>query len=407
MMAEPRRIAMMMWACFPAREGGAEKQCRRQAVELTRRGLDCRIIASRPFRDTPARESWAGGEIIRLGRWVPAMNRIMAGIRRGLAQVPSKALLFWLELPFLWVARLSFLLDFNRWLRTEEARGMQVFHAHESTWMPGLAVEAAGQVGAVALGKATSVNSLAPVGYDIPFRGKWDRLRRQAAYVAPADYLRQELVQKGIPEGRAFTVPNGVELQAETADGANRNEVLFVGNLSQGAELKAFDILFAAWKQVQARFPAARLNLLGGGEADFWRKQVERMGCAGSVRFLGYHPDPAPFFRTAGCFVLPSRKEGMSNALLEAQAWGLPCLLSDIPANRAVAQDQETAIFVPPGEAAALAEAISRLLADGALCRRLGAAARRNVEQRFDIRATTDRLLTVYRQLRAEGEARP
>ena len=84
MMSEPRRIAMMMWACFPAREGGAEKQCRRQAVELTRRGLDCRIIASRPFRDTPVRESWAGGEIIRLGRWVPAMNRIMAGIRRGL-----------------------------------------------------------------------------------------------------------------------------------------------------------------------------------------------------------------------------------------------------------------------------------------------------------------------------------
>ena len=73
----------------------------------------------------------------------------------------------------------------------------------------------------------------------------------------------------------------------------------------------------------------------------------------------------------------------------------------------AVAQDHETAIFVPPGEAAALAEAISRLLADGALCRRLGAAARRNVEQRFDIRATTDRLLAVYHQLRAEGEARP
>ena len=407
MAAERMRIAMMMWACFPAREGGAEKQCRRLAVELTRRGLDCRIIASRPFRDTPARESWAGGEIIRLGRWVPAMNRILAGIRRGLAHFPSKALLFWLELPFLWLARLSFILDFNRWLRTEEARGIQVFHAHESTWMPGLAVETADQTGAVALGKATSVNSLAPVGYDIPFRGKWDRLRRQAAYVAPADYLRQELVQKGIPEDRAFTVPNGVELQPETAVGANRNEVLYVGNLSQGAAHKAFDVLFAAWKQVVARFPAARLNLLGGGEAEYWRKQVERMGCVGSVRFLGYHPDPAPFFRSAGCFVLPSRKEGMSNALLEAQAWGLPCVLSDIPANRAVAQGEDTAIFVPPGDAAALAAGIGRLLGDGELCRRLGAAARGNIERHFDICATADRLLAVYRQLRGEPEVRP
>jgi glycosyltransferase involved in cell wall biosynthesis len=289
-------------------------------------------------------------------------------------------------------------------LNAEEARAVRVFHAHEAIWLPGLAVEAAGTTGAAVLGKATSENPLTPVGYDIPLRRKWARLRLRAAYIAPADYLKRELTEKGIPEERVFTIPNGVVLPAEISPRLNRNEVLYVGNLSQGAAYKAFDVLFDAWKQVRARIPSARLNVLGGGETEFWRKRVERDGCAESVRFRGYQPDPAPFFREVGCFVLPSRKEGMSNALLEAQAWGLPCVLSDIPANRAVAADGENAVFVPAGDAAALADGICRLLADEALCRRLGAAARQNIERNFDIRATAERLLDVYRTLTASSD---
>ena len=396
------KVAMLMWSCFPEREGGAEKQCRRLAVELKRQGMDVLIISSRPFRGTPRRETWEGGEVLRLGRWVPAMNRVVAGIQRLLAGFPSQAVLFWMELPFRWIGRWSFLREFNWWIRTEEARSIQVFHAHEAIWLAGLAVEAAGKTGAVALGKATSDHPLDPVGYDIPFRRKWARFRRCAAYIAPSEHLTQRLVQKGVSEERIFAIPNGVSLPAEVSSRCHRNEVLYVGNLSQGARYKAFDVLFDAWKLVQARVPDARLNLLGGGETEFWRKQVEQNGCLGSIRFLGYQPDPAPLYREAGCFVLPSRKEGMSNALLEAQAWGLPCVASDIPANRAVATDGENALFVPAGDSAALAEGIFRLLEDETLCRQLGEAARRNIERNFDIRVTAGRLAAVYRRLVAE-----
>jgi len=389
------KIVMLIWDCFPAVEGGAERQCRRLAVELKRYGANCIIVTSWPFHSAPRRETWEGGDIVRLGSWVPVMN----WIRRRLPGFLSRGIIFWLELPFQWIARRSFLKEFNQWLRAEEAQGIKVFHAHESIWLPGLAMEAARKVGGVALGKATIDNPLGPVGYDIPFRKKWSRLRLDSAYVAPSEYLKQGLIQKGISEDRIFIVPNGVILPEKISPRKNTERVLYVGNLSQGKGHKAFNILFDAWKQVHERFPEAQLDLLGGGKADFWKNYVDRLGCTSSVRFLGYQSDPSIFFQEAGCFVLPSWKEGMSNALLEAQAWGLPCVLSDIPANRSVAIDEENALFVPVGSASALAEGICRLLSNMDLSQKLGTAARQNIGNRFNIRSTALQLLKIYQQL--------
>ncbi len=392
------RIAMLMWACAPDREGGAEKQCRRIAVELTRRGYDVLIVASRPFRDTPVRETWEGGEILRLGKCVPRLNRGIRVLRRAFAKIPSKALSFWFELPLQWLARRGFLSDFRAWLRTDEARTVKIFHAHEAIWLAGVAVEAADALGGVALGKASSDHPLSRVGYDVPERRRWALLRQRAAYIAPTEHLKNRLVQRGISDERIFTIPNGVELP-ERLEWNPAGDVLYVGNLSQGAGYKAFDVLFAAWARVHQRLSTARLSLLGGGEDIHWRSVVRELGCEGGVHFCGYQPDPAVYYKNARCFVLPSRAEGMSNALLEAQAWGLPCVVSDIPANRAVVEDGVNGLLVPVGDAEALAAALLRVLMDDALCRRLGSAARRTIEEHFSIQATVDRLCEVYQRL--------
>ncbi len=392
------RVAMLMWACAPDREGGAEKQCRRIAVELKRQGVEVLIVTSLPIADAPAREVWEGGAIVRLGQRVPLINRGIRWLRKRLARIPSKALLFWLELPLQRMARRCFLSEFRAWLRTDEARGVNVFHAHEAVWLSGLAVEAADAVGGVALGKASSNYPLRPVGYDVPERGRWAALRQRAAYIAPTEHLKNELMKKGIPEERTFVIPNGVMLP-DVSPWNSEGAVLYVGNLSQGADYKAFDVLFDAWRRVCAQLPDARLSVLGGGEDAYWRSLVREWGCAENVQFCGYQPDPARFYRDARCFVLPSRAEGMSNALLEAQAWGLPCVVSDIPANRAVVEDGAHALIVPVGDAAALADALLRLAKDDSLCRRLGEAARQNAERRFDIRVAATQLAEVYRHL--------
>jgi hypothetical protein len=99
-------------------------------------------------------------------------------------------------------------------------------------------------------------------------------------------------------------------------------------------------------------------------------------GCTDSVEFPGYQADLTPWFQRAAIFTLPSRREGISNALLETQSAGIPAVVSDIPGNRAVVTDGETGMLVPAGNAEDLARALIHLLGNPDVRHRMGKAAR-------------------------------
>jgi glycosyltransferase involved in cell wall biosynthesis len=119
------------------------------------------------------------------------------------------------------------------------------------------------------------------------------------------------------------------------------------------------------------------------------------------VRFHGRVDDPAVHTRAADLFVLPSLSEGISNALLEAMAQGLPCIATDIPGNRDLIRDGETGLLVPTGDPGALAQRIALLAGDEGLRASLGRAARRLVEVRFDIDSVAREYAALYRGLLA------
>jgi glycosyltransferase involved in cell wall biosynthesis len=89
----------------------------------------------------------------------------------------------------------------------------------------------------------------------------------------------------------------------------------------------------------------------------------------------------------------------MSNSLLEAQSWGLACVVSDVPGNRAVVEDGLNGLVVPAGDEQALARAILRLLADERLREELGRNARQRMISRFSIGGVARRLRGIYEQL--------
>jgi glycosyltransferase involved in cell wall biosynthesis len=270
---------------------------------------------------------------------------------------------------------------------------------HESGWLAGVGVWLGGRLGIPVVCKVRNTPALDIIGYDVPFRRTWEKLRRKAHYIALHNGLRHELLREGISDDAISVIPNGVVIPPPSKQERNRNEVLYVGNFSQGSSHKGFDVLIRAWGMVHEKKPLARLTMVGGGKYDHWLALAEIYQCAGSICFCGAVAEPELYYSRASLFVLPSRHEGMSNALLEAQSFGLPVVVSDIPANRAVVEHEVTGLIVPSGDADALAQAICGLLCDVELCTLLGANARERIKKRFSSDQVVERLLALYRKL--------
>jgi glycosyltransferase involved in cell wall biosynthesis len=147
---------------------------------------------------------------------------------------------------------------------------------------------------------------------------------------------------------------------------------------------KGQDVLVAAWPSILDQLPAARLVLVGDGEA-------MPVTPGGAIRMAGAVDDVRPWLAAADVVVFPSRWEGLSLGLLEAMAMGRSVVVSDIPGLREVV-DQDSGARVPPSDEAALARALVDRLADPALAAAEGRAAARRAGERHGNTVTFDRL---------------
>lgn len=156
--------------------------------------------------------------------------------------------------------------------------------------------------------------------------------------------------------------------------------VLSVGRLVWD---KAHDILLDAFAHLNNELSDWRLSIVGdGGLRGDLIMQAERLGIAKRVDWHGLVPDPHVFYSSASIFVMPSRIEGMPNALLEAMSWGLPVIVTDgAPGPLELVEDGRTGLVVPANDAAALAKAMLKLTRDHQMRVRLGAAARERVAE--------------------------
>jgi glycosyltransferase involved in cell wall biosynthesis len=157
--------------------------------------------------------------------------------------------------------------------------------------------------------------------------------------------------------------------------------LLFVGRLRY---YKGLQVLLEAMPQI----PATLLIGGDGPERDNLVAQAARLGIAGRVRFLGDVPDaelPA-LYRAADVFVMPAhlRAEALGLSQIEALASGVPCVSTELGTGTSFAnQHGATGLVVPPGDPAALAQAINTLLADPDMRRRMGIAGRQRVAALF------------------------
>ena len=190
------------------------------------------------------------------------------------------------------------------------------------------------------------------------------------ALAAMPGLQRLELLPNPLP---ALTTPGEV-----AADAARPAGFVSVGRL---VHQKGLDLLLEALARCTGPAASWPLALVGdGAERMALERQAAVSGLAEQVQFAGFQRDPLPFLMGASVFVLPSRFEGMPNALLEAMAAGLAVIVSDAsPGPLEVVEHRRSGLVVPAGDVEALAAALEELAADPQLCRDFGSAARRRI----------------------------
>lgn len=178
-------------------------------------------------------------------------------------------------------------------------------------------------------------------------------------------------------------LPNPLPMpEVSGAAGTTRDRQGFV-TVARLVPQKGIDVLISALGQTVGAAQNWTLTLVGDGtEREVLEQQVQQAGLQKQVLFLGFRSDPQKFLLQAGVFVLPSRFEGMPNALLEAMAARLAVIVTDAsPGPLEVVEHGVSGLVVPSDDPFALAAAMDRLAADPALRERLGTAARDNLRQ--------------------------
>ena len=300
--------------------------------------------------------------------------------------------------------------------RTVEARGIDVIHAHmsDSAIWAALVQPRCRRPAVVTHHSSALIDT---VGRGRPVYGWFRRrllflsARHVAVNVAVAEAVRTPLARaSGIPSERIDVIPNGIPLPPQDAVDAAREarrqrgeradfapRLLFLGRL---AESKALDILIQAAPRLFEAYPTASIDIVGeGDEEDALQAQVKTLGLTEKIRFRGFAADVAPWLRQADLFVSPSRVEGLPFAVLEAMAWGLPVVASDIPGHRELVRPKETGVLVRLDDPEQLAEALIEALHETTRGQHLTEAAQALVAEGYSEAAMARRHVALYRSL--------
>jgi glycosyltransferase involved in cell wall biosynthesis len=234
-------------------------------------------------------------------------------------------------------------------------------------------------------------------------------------YLSVSPGLVDTYLSAGMPVERIVLVPNGIDIDRFVPASAEERQALRAGlGLPAGLPVIVFVGFFSSDKQPRVLFDAWRrlpidsvLMFVGATRSSYFEvdetiapameAEARRAGAADRLRFVGVTHDVPSHLRAADLFVLPSKREGLPVALLEAMACGLPCVASRLAGSTdAIIDDGANGVLIEPGDVGALTNALTRLLTDEGLRRRLGDAARATIAHRYSSGGVADRWLEAY-----------
>lgn len=355
--------------------GGMENKALNIASHLRKKGMDVSVVTSRFEREWQKEETVKGVPVIRL---------------------PSPKIKIIGALIFLY--NLSFYLFKNH-------KQFQIIHAFQIGYSSAVSIFISRVL------KKTSLLSLAASGSggDIKHNIKtpWGLVfimlcRLASKIVVLNREMEKELRTILYSPHRTVYIPNGVDTDKfspairDSSKPKKTKTILFTGRL---AKQKGLDTLIYALKRIDGKF-SFELNILGEGSLfPALNRLVKGLGLSEKVFFSGIVDDVVRYLREADLFVLPSRYEGMSNALLEAMACGVPVIASDIPGNNDIIRDGYNGLLFEDNNVEFLAKTITVILGNSECAETIGKQARQDVVAYYNIQAIAEKHKKIYQQI--------
>ncbi len=239
--------------------------------------------------------------------------------------------------------------------------------------------------------------------------------RTMSAVLGNSQSIIRELREEGVPAKRLGLIYSGIDVgRFENAGSRSATRaslglapttlaLVIVANL---IPYKGHSDLFQALAQAAPQLPAQwQLFIVGRDDGIGAELQLEaaRLGLSEKIVFLGLRTDIPEILHACDIGVLCSHQEGLSIAVFEGMAAGLPMVVTDVGGNREAVLDGQTGILVPTRDPARLAAAITRLANDEPMRTRLGDAARRRMAEHFTLEQSVQSYDVLYRTLLAGG----
>lgn len=388
----PQMKILMVISQFNPIIGGAEKQAQLLAETLTPKGIQVQVVTGWWKIRTPRKEIINGVQIFRnFSFWG------MFGVK-GLR--PLAALTY--------MVTLGIYLILHR-------REFDVIHVHQVLYPAFISVltgkallnkHVLAKTGCTGLTSDIKSIKKFPLGH---FQLKY-LIKHLDCLIATNQEGILEFKAAGYPETKIQHIPNGVS--PFLVKKIKSNETFNVITTVRLDRQKGIDILLRAWSKV-VHDTTFNLLILGQGHLETELKHMAKsLEINDSVRFFGLVNDPEYYLNKSDIFVLPSRAEGMSNALLEAMCIGLPCIATNISGNKELISDGgsesvsggefligQRGILVNPEDAEGLSKAILYLIRNPGKREELGERAQQFVQENYSIDLIADKYIALYQRM--------
>jgi len=210
----------------------------------------------------------------------------------------------------------------------------------------------------------------------------------------------KELYNENFLKSKIVQIPNGVNINRFYPKESPKieNRIITVGHLTK---IKGTDILLQAVANLKKKGVSHfHVDIVGDGhDRTYFENIAKDLNINSYISFHGDSNNVLALLQQSRIFVLPSRAEGHSNALLEAMACGLPVIATKVGGNLDVINNNENGILVEKENPEQLANAINRVLNDNKLARQLGENAIKTVSNKYSMEYTVSKYLELYNNL--------